>query len=382
MTVARINERLLQQLGFDRTTIEALRHLMEKVGGEIGSSLVISVNDKSGVVVLTTDDIDEGAAQYFTQARARESVSASGSGLSYDSATGEFESNGTDANTASTLVFRDASGNFSAGTITANLSGNADTATTADSAAEAAHAASADEVPFSGVAGKPATASGYGIASIDAIPIGATTPSAGSFSSVAASGDMTYSATGQRIKGDMSNATASNRLALQNSTANAGTTVSVIPNGSGATAGVNLETDSTMMNSVVFNIVATATDCRLNATKRAGGALLPMTFYTNGSESARIDTSGNLLIQKAGAGLRIKEGANAKMGTATLVAGAATVANTSITASSRIFLTSQADGGTPGWLRVSARVAGTSFTITSSDALDTSTVAYLILEPS
>jgi hypothetical protein len=37
--------------------------------------------------------------------------------------------------------------------------------------------------------------------------------------------------------------------------------------------------------------------------------------------------------------------------------------------------------GTPGWLRVSARVAGTSFTITSSSGTDTSTVAWLIAEP-
>jgi hypothetical protein len=39
--------------------------------------------------------------------------------------------NATNANTASTIVARDASGNFSAGTITASLSGNATTATTA-----------------------------------------------------------------------------------------------------------------------------------------------------------------------------------------------------------------------------------------------------------
>lgn len=41
-------------------------------------------------------------------------------------------SNATNANTANTLVARDASGNFSAGTITAALSGNASTATNAD----------------------------------------------------------------------------------------------------------------------------------------------------------------------------------------------------------------------------------------------------------
>lgn len=43
----------------------------------------------------------------------------------------------TSANTASTIVARDASGNFSAGTITASLSGNATTATTATKVAHA-----------------------------------------------------------------------------------------------------------------------------------------------------------------------------------------------------------------------------------------------------
>lgn len=42
----------------------------------------------------------------------------------------------TDANSASAIVARDASGNFSAGTITASLSGNATTATTASSATQ------------------------------------------------------------------------------------------------------------------------------------------------------------------------------------------------------------------------------------------------------
>ncbi len=45
--------------------------------------------------------------------------------------------NATNANTASTLVARDASGNFSAGTITATLSGNASTATSATTATTA-----------------------------------------------------------------------------------------------------------------------------------------------------------------------------------------------------------------------------------------------------
>jgi hypothetical protein len=93
-------------------------------------------------------------------------------------------------------------------------------------------------------------------------------------------------------------------------------------------------------------------------------------------------TTADFRIVTAGRGLRVPEGTNAKMGTATLVGGAATVSNTSVTATSRIYLTSQVDGGTPGFLRVSTRTAGTSFVITSSSGTDTSTVAYMLVEPS
>lgn len=79
-------------------------------------------------------------------------------------------------------------------------------------------------------------------------------------------------------------------------------------------------------------------------------------------------------------GIKQAEGANAKQGVATLVAGTVTVNNTSITANSRIMLTSNVDGGTPGWLRVSAKTVGTSFVITSSSGSDTSVVAWVIFE--
>ena len=82
-----------------------------------------------------------------------------------------------------------------------------------------------------------------------------------------------------------------------------------------------------------------------------------------------------------GSGLKITEGSNATMGVATLVGGTVTVSTTKVTASSRIFLTGNSDGGTPGWLRVSARTAATSFTITSSSGTDTGTVAWIIMEP-
>lgn len=91
-------------------------------------------------------------------------------------------------------------------------------------------------------------------------------------------------------------------------------------------------------------------------------------------------STGNLLVSTIGKGLQVKTGTNAKIGTAVLVGGTVTVTNTSVTANSRIFLTSNVDGGTVGFLRVSAKTAATSFVITSSSLLDTSTVAWMIVE--
>jgi len=112
---------------------------------------------------------------------------------------------------------------------------------------------------------------------------------------------------------------------------------------------------------------AAAADVRLS---RGGAGLLSV-------------LTADLLVSTVGKGMRIKEGSNAKMGTATLVGGTVTVANTSVTANSRIQLTVQSLGTVtaPKAVAVTARTAGTSFTITSADATDTSVVAYELVEP-
>ena len=68
-------------------------------------------------------------------------------------------------------------------------------------------------------------------------------------------------------------------------------------------------------------------------------------------------------------------------GTSTLVSGASVVSNTNVTASSRIFLTTQSVSGSHGSLHVVSRVAGTSFTVNSSNGADASTFAWLIIQP-
>lgn len=92
-------------------------------------------------------------------------------------------------------------------------------------------------------------------------------------------------------------------------------------------------------------------------------------------------TSGNVTIGTAGNGLQIKEGTNARMGTLTLTgATPVVVPNTTVTANTRIFLTTNSPAGTPAFNWVSARTAGTSFSVTGT-AGDTSVVAWLLVEP-
>jgi len=97
--------------------------------------------------------------------------------------------------------------------------------------------------------------------------------------------------------------------------------------------------------------------------------------------AGELSVDGDFSISTVGDGLLIAEGTNASMGIATLVAGTKTVNTFDAGANARIFLTTQVPGGTPGFVRVNSRVAGTSFTILSSSGTDTSQVAWLIVTP-
>lgn len=92
------------------------------------------------------------------------------------------------------------------------------------------------------------------------------------------------------------------------------------------------------------------------------------------------ELSGNLTAADIFAS--VPSGSNTRMGTATLVAGTVTVENTLVTDDSIILVTTQGlAAGTEGFPIVSARTAGTSFTILSSQATDVAEVGWLILEP-
>lgn len=121
--------------------------------------------------------------------------------------------------------------------------------------------------------------------------------------------------------------------------------------------------------------------------RSGANALETAGFFAMGSgqSGGQFSIFGNavnsLRLGSAGGGLAVAEGANARMGVGTLVAGTLLVNNTSVTANTRIFLTAQTSGAGPGALRVSARSAGVSFTVTSTSGTDTSQFAYLLVEP-
>ena len=99
--------------------------------------------------------------------------------------------------------------------------------------------------------------------------------------------------------------------------------------------------------------------------------------------SGRVRANTDVDVTTAGFGLRIKEGSNAKLGTAVLNGASPSsvvVSTTAVGASSRIFLTINTPGAAPGAVYVSARLAGNTFTITGPNT-DTSTVAWMIVDP-
>lgn len=128
------------------------------------------------------------------------------------------------------------------------------------------------------------------------------------------------------------------------------------------------------------NTAIAATDSILAAFQKAQGEINARAPTASPTFTGDVNAStGNVLVSTIGKGLQVKTGANSKIGRAVLVAGAVTVANTSVTANSDIFKSVSTAGGVQGFLSHTIS-AGTSFTITSTNALDTSTVQWMIVE--
>lgn len=130
----------------------------------------------------------------------------------------------------------------------------------------------------------------------------------------------------------------------------------------------------------VTSDISGSTNVSISSDNAAGGSVLfnngpadvnTWSIDSSGNLIANITTGGYLELGRQGQGIRYRSGSNA-------VAGTVVVPTTALGSTTYVLLTSQIDGGTPGFLRVSARSVGTSFTITSSNVADTSTVGWVL----
>jgi hypothetical protein len=136
-----------------------------------------------------------------------------------------------------------------------------------------------------------------GVANITDLRVaGASVTSANLGTAVITTGNLTFSSTAQRITGDFSNATLSNRLAFQTSTTNGNTIVGAFPNGTGSNARLQAfsTSDPTNASTISFEANGAISQSAITADKTGTGTYLPLTFYTGGSERMRLDTAGQL----------------------------------------------------------------------------------------
>jgi len=203
---------------------------------------------------------------------------------------------------------------------------------------------------------------------------------------IAARRDPAASDTGYIIGQVWVNRTAGTIFAL---TSNAGGIATWLSIGGTLTPSVATLTAATNITSTAGNILASAGNItttlgNIVATQGNITATLGNIVATQGNITATLGditaTNGNIIMGTAGNGLRIKTGANARLGTsAAMVAGTIAIANTSVTANTKVFLSPATTGGTQGALSVVLN-AGVGFTINSNSALDTSTVNWLLIE--
>lgn len=188
------------------------------------------------------------------------------------------------ANTASKLVLRDASGNFSAGTITAALSGNASTAT---------KLATARTIALTG----DATASGSFDGSANysqALTLATVNSNVGSFGSATAIPEITVNAKGL--------VTAVSTNAISSSfTLSDGTTTDTFNNGETLTftggTGVSTTVSDNQVSFAIGQAVATTSDVTFNNVDVDGTLTSDDITSTNISVAGNATITGNLTVQ-------------------------------------------------------------------------------------
>ena len=190
---------------------------------------------------------------------------------------------------------------------------------------------------------------------------------AGTFSIIGGTGGAA-SGTGLKNGGNGSNIIITSGVGGNSTNGTGGTGGNIILQ---ASAGGTGSSSNGITGSISFNI---GNNTKMNLS--SNGNLLVGTSSDNNNGSLQV--SGNISLETVGNSFNIKGGTNASVGTASLVGGTVTVNNTSVNSNKLIFLSVQTDGGTVGNLSYTINT-GVSFTINSSNVLDTSLVNWWII---
>lgn len=162
----------------------------------------------------------------------------------------------------------------------------------------------------------------------------------------------------------------------------------VVNTGIIASTGYSL-TGSSAVNMVdlagTWNTSGTPTAIKLNITNTGSNAASKLLDLQVGAATQFSVNVAGLVNTKAitmavASLFTVVAGTNTRAGNAVLVAGTVTVANTTVTANTLVMLTRKTSGGTLGTAITYTLAAGTSFTINSDSALDTSTFSYFLIE--
>jgi hypothetical protein len=116
--------------------------------------------------------------------------------------------------------------------------------------------------------------------------------------------DINFNATntGSRILGNFGDPIEGNRPAFQSNSANTGTGVNIIPNGSGTFAGITAYSSSDANNASYINVWQRGTTSFIDASKTGTGIFGDLVFETSDLERLRITAGGSIRLNNIAAG--------------------------------------------------------------------------------
>jgi hypothetical protein len=106
---------------------------------------------------------------------------------------------------------------------------------------------------------------------------------------------------GQRIQGDFSNATTSNRVLFQSTTTNGNTSIGAIPNGTSTSSNFAAFAATDPNNSSFVRIRTDGTLSYVESSGNGSGTYLPLTFFSYGLERMRLEADAAARIKTTGA---------------------------------------------------------------------------------